>query len=145
MTGVANTGSTEITSLANVTLKLARQFRRHADPGLTPSQMSALSTLERHDGLRVGELAVREQIGKSSVTRLVANLEVLGYVDRQPDPLDGRSFCVGITAQGSRLLARSHALASEYLEQRVAALSPEDRELLLSALPAFERLASTKP
>lgn len=144
MTDVVGTSSTEITSLTNTTLRLARQFRRHADPGLTPSQMSALSTLERRDGLRIGELAVREQIGKSSVTRLVANLELLGYVDRQPDPFDGRSFCVGITPQGRRLLARSNELASEYLEQRVAELSPEDRRLLLSALPAFERLTSTK-
>ena len=144
MTEVFDPSPIEITALTNTTLKLARQFRRHADPGLTPSQMSALSTLERHDGLRVGELAVREQIGKSSVTRLVANLEALGYVDRQPDPFDGRSFCVGITAQGRRLLAHSNASANEYLKERIAGLTTEDRDLLLSALPVFEQLASNR-
>jgi DNA-binding IclR family transcriptional regulator len=40
--------------------------------------LSALSTIERHGSLRLGRLAEAEQINKSTVTRLVANLEARG-------------------------------------------------------------------
>ena len=135
----------EITSLRNVTLRLTRRLRKYADLDLTPSQMSALSTLERHGNMRVGELARREQIGKSSVTRLVAALEALGHVHRDIDPEDGRSSHIGLSDQGAALLAESNKRANDYLARQVDALSPAERAVLLSALPVLERLIAHKP
>ena len=94
--------------------------------------------------MRVGELARREQIGKSSVTRLVAKLEELGHLDRQPDPEDGRSYAVGLTGQGRQLLAESNDRANAYLARQFAALTTDDRRRLLDSLPALERLLDVK-
>jgi DNA-binding MarR family transcriptional regulator len=105
------------------------------------SQISALSTLQRHGPLRVGELARREQISKSSVTRLVARLEATGYLERKVDPEDGRSFVVAITAHGHDLLGSARQRANEFLALQVNRLAEDDRRALLAALPALERLA----
>ena len=145
MTAVKDVRIVEVAALRNATLRLARRLRKQADLDLTPSQMSGLSTLERHDTMRVGELARREQIGKSSATRLVARLEVLGLARRQPDPIDGRSFFVELTDHGRQLLGKASEQANDYLARQVAELTPEDRKLLMSALPVLERLATTKP
>jgi DNA-binding MarR family transcriptional regulator len=145
MTAVKDVKAVEVAALRNATLRLARRLRKQADLDLTPSQMSGLSTLERHDTMRVGELARREQIGKSSATRLVARLEVLGLARRQPDPIDGRSFFVELTDHGRQLLGKASEQANDYLARQVAELTPEDRKLLMSALPVLERLATSKP
>jgi DNA-binding MarR family transcriptional regulator len=109
---------------------------------VTLSQASALSTLMRTGPMRVGDLARREQISKSSVTRLVSRLEALGYVTRETDPDDGRSFVVRISDHGQELLATARRRANDYLAGEVARLPLEDRELLLRAMPALERLVA---
>lgn len=131
-----------IAPLQEVSLRLLRRLRRQSGTGLTLSQMSALSTLERNGPMRVGELARREQIGKSSVTRLVSRLEEIGYLTRAVDPDDGRSFQVSISAQGHALLADSRRRANEFLASEVARLPEADRDHLLAALPSLEALVA---
>jgi DNA-binding MarR family transcriptional regulator len=106
------------------------------------SQISALSTIQRHGPLRVGDLARREQISKSSVTRLVARLEETDYLERRVDPEDGRSFVVVITAHGHDLLAASRRRANEFLAHQVGRLSEDDRHAIFAALPSLERLVA---
>lgn len=94
--------------------------------------------------MRVGELARREHISKSSVTRLVARLEQLALVERRKDESDGRSWCVELTDRGSELLASSSRRADAYLARQVAILAPDDQRRLLDALPVLERLLDVK-
>ena len=75
-------------SLNHVVQRLSRRLRKRAGYRLTPSRVSVLVTLERWGPLRLGEVAQREQIEKSSMTRLVVNLESAGYLIRSPDPED---------------------------------------------------------
>ena len=138
---VFDVDSRQVASLQDASLRLTRRLRKHSQTELTMSQISALSTLQRHGPLRVGELARREQISKSSVTRLVARLEATGYLERKVDPEDGRSFVVAITAHGHDLLASARQRANEFLAVEVNRLAEDDRSTLLAALPALERLA----
>jgi DNA-binding MarR family transcriptional regulator len=121
-------------------LRLARRIRQRADTGLTPSQLSALSTIERHGALRPGSLADHERIGKSSVTRLLANLEAQGQVQRLPDPADGRCAFVELTDEGRSLLKAFSEQADAFLARQVEALSAQEQRDLLAALPVLERL-----
>ena len=125
-------------------LRLARRIRQRADVGLTPSQLSAASTLERHGVLRPGSLAEHERIGKSTVTRLLANLEAQGHVQRLPDPSDGRSTYVALTDQGRDLLVSFSKQADAFLAEQVAALTPEEQRCLVEAIPVLERLLENK-
>ncbi|MGH8775975.1 MAG: MarR family winged helix-turn-helix transcriptional regulator [Jiangellaceae bacterium] len=134
----------DVTALRLSLTRLARRVRKNSAPGLTPSQLSALTTIERHGSTRLGRLAEREHISKSSTTRLVARLEGLGLVARQQDPDDARSWCVDLTTDGAALLRAASDRADEYLARQLSALGPDDRERIASALPALERLLAVK-
>ena len=120
--------------------RLSRRLRNRSQTGLTPSQQSAMSVIERHGPLRLTRLGELEQINKSSVTRLVAKLEARGLITRVPDPADGRGRQVALTRAGRRLMEESAQRADRYLADQLAALSPSDRRRILEAVPALQRL-----
>jgi DNA-binding MarR family transcriptional regulator len=53
-------------------------------------------------GARVTELAKRARVTKQSMGELVSDLEARGYVERSPDPRDGRAKLVTFTDRGRR-------------------------------------------
>ncbi len=53
-------------------------------------------------GSRITELAQLAQLSKPTVVYLVNDLECLGYVERIPDPEDGRAKLVCFTERGAR-------------------------------------------
>src|SRR5213082_2059153 len=83
--------------------RTARRLRQEADGGLSPSLVAALATVERHGPLTPSRLAEIERIQRPTATRLVATLEQQGLVVREGDPLDGRSFRVRMSVDGTRL------------------------------------------
>jgi DNA-binding MarR family transcriptional regulator len=125
--------------------RLSRRLRRHELAGLTPTQLAALSTVEQAGPLRLGDLAAAEGIAPSTLTRLVAALEELGYVRRDADPKDARASTLAITVLGHETLERLRAENSALLAQRVMLLTPEQRGALAAALPALEALADPDP
>jgi DNA-binding MarR family transcriptional regulator len=135
----------DVAALRLVVLRLARRLRKHSGAQMSPSQLSALTVLERHGPLRLGDLVRREQIGKSTGTRLVANLEAKGLVQRVGDETDGRITYVDLTPLGSKHLAEATKRATSYLRRQLDALGPADQSTLLAALPVLERMLVTKP
>src|SRR5215204_3938119 len=65
------------------------------------------------DGTRVSVLAERAQVTKQSMAELVAHLERHGYVERVPDPDDGRAKLVRATKKGNEL----YAIAREFVAE----------------------------
>jgi len=130
----------DVARLRTSLLRLGRQLRKRGDTGLTPSQASALSVLERHGDVRLGELARMEQVVKSTVTRLVATLERQGLITSRVNEDDRRSTVVTLTDQGRVLLGEAHARSDQHLREQLAGLTTEERDLLLRALPVLERL-----
>ena len=98
----AEDGVIDVTRLRVAIARLSRRLRRHELAGLTPTQLAALSTVERSGPLRLGDLAAAEGIAPSTLTRLVAVLEELGYVHRYADPKDARATTLTITPKGTR-------------------------------------------
>src|ERR1700744_3947225 len=85
-TSLADADAVDVTRLRVGHARLSRRLRRHEIAGLTPTQLAALSTVERSGPLRLGDLAAAEGIAPSTLTRLVAVLEELGYFRRAADP-----------------------------------------------------------
>jgi DNA-binding MarR family transcriptional regulator len=102
--------------------------------------LSALSVVERRGPLRLGDLALRERITKSSVTRLVAKLEEKGYVALSADPIDGRSSIAAITSKGEDLLENSRVRVDAYLTTALGQLSDAEVAQIYEAIPALESL-----
>jgi DNA-binding MarR family transcriptional regulator len=121
--------------------RLGRRIRQHAPQSLTAGQISTLAGLETIGPVRLGDLADYEGVSAPTQSRIVASLQAHHLIDRTPDPDDGRAFLLAISAQGAARLAHLREERSAFLIERIAALPPEQRDALLTALPALEALA----
>lgn len=54
---------------------------RH-DPGVAPTLLAALSTMERHGLATAGSLTAHGQVERPCVIRLLASLESRGFIER---------------------------------------------------------------
>lgn len=126
--------------LQRVVARLGRALRQSASSELTPSQLSMLGTVAKHDGCRIGELAAHESIGAPVATRVVASLEALALVKRAADAVDGRASRVHITNRGTRALVTLRRERAAVLTVRLAELTAGEQELLARAVPLLERL-----
>jgi DNA-binding MarR family transcriptional regulator len=140
----ADTGDTGDVAarLRLVIARLARQLRHHTSAGLTPSQHSALASVDIHGPLRLGDLARREQVTPPTITRIVSRLEDDGLVVRTTERADRRHAQVRITDEGRRRMAESRHRRTAWLAERLGSLAPADQEHLRSALPVLEALAA---
>lgn len=125
-------------------MRLGRRLRRQGGGDLTPSQASALSTLERLGPMTLGELSAAEGVRPPTLTKIVAALEEQGLVARQTDPRDRRVAHVAATPAGADLLARARSTTDAYLASRLAALPPEDVAALTRAVEVLERLLESE-
>jgi DNA-binding MarR family transcriptional regulator len=125
--------------------RLSRWLRRHELAGLTPTQLSALATVDRAGPLRLGDLAAAEGIAPSTLTRLVTVLEERGYVQRSPVPGDARASTLRITPTGHAALERLREQSTILLADRLRTLTADQHGALAAALPALEQLADTDP
>jgi DNA-binding MarR family transcriptional regulator len=123
-----------------VIARTARRLRQQAGEELSPSQATALATIDRHGPLTPSELAVRERIQRPTATRLIARLEETGFVDRTPDPLDRRSCVVSLTPAGDELLDRVRTRKDAYLARRLRDLDADERATLDRAAAILERV-----
>src|SRR5262245_55553743 len=122
--------------------RLARRLRQEADAGLTPSQLSALSVIEREGPLTLGALAEQEKVAPPSITKVVAKLESLGPVARMVDAGDRRFVRVALTEVGRSLLESSRQRKTAWLTGRIRELAPGQREQLAAALDVLDALVS---
>jgi DNA-binding MarR family transcriptional regulator len=120
--------------------RTARRLRQEAEEELSPSQASALASIDRHGPLTPSELAARERIQRPTATRVLARLEEAGLVDRARDPEDGRSCLVALTPGGRELLVRVRTRKNAYLSRRLRELDPDERAALDRAAAILERL-----
>jgi DNA-binding MarR family transcriptional regulator len=121
-------------------LRLYWLVGRDAGRDLSRTASSVLATLRDGGPKRITELAASEAIAQPSVTTLVGRLERDGLVHRAPDPADARAVLVHITAAGRDRLAGMRARRAGVLEQRLRALSADERARLEYALPALDKL-----
>ncbi len=137
----------EVASRLRVILaRLVRLTRQDsASSGMTSAQLSALASIDARGMLRLGELAAIEGVVPSTMTRLVASLELHGLVKRAPSPDDGRSSVVGATEAGMALLVRLRCDYVSELAERLAALDRRTLEHIVAALPGLEAIVADSP
>ena len=130
-------------------VRTARRLRQEAAGAggteLSPTAASALASVERHGPLTPSELADIERVKRPTGTRTLRLLCDAGLVDRAPDPADGRSALVTVTAAGRDRLRRLRGRKNAYLARRMRGLSPEDVEILERAAAILERVLEERP
>ncbi len=135
----------DVTRLRVAIARLSRRLRKHELAGLTPTQLSALATVEQTGPLRLGDLAAAERIAPSTLTRLVSALEEHGYVQRRVVPDDARAWTLVVTSRGHEVLDQIRQENTLLLADSLLTLSTEQLAALAAALPALERLADGTP
>src|ERR1700736_1241392 len=83
--------------------RLARRLRQESVEGLTPSQTSALASLDRRGALTPRECAAIERFQRPRATRVLASLQAAGLVVREVDPIDKRVARVRVSPEGAAL------------------------------------------
>ncbi len=121
-------------------LRLARRLRQESPPGITPSQLSALASIDHLGPVAIGDLAAHENVQPPTISRIVGTLEGDGWVERIADASDRRVALVRATPKAHRELARIRRDRNVYLARRLASLEPEEVETVLRALPALEKI-----
>jgi DNA-binding MarR family transcriptional regulator len=115
-------------------------LRQQSGEGLTPSQNSALASIERNGALTPSELASIERIQRPTATRILNGLLDAGLVTRETDATDRRIARVKVTREGAATLQRGRSRRTAYLARRLERLSPEELEVLERAAELLERL-----
>jgi DNA-binding MarR family transcriptional regulator len=106
-------------------------FRRMAEAGFEDVREGhgcVFGFVDLEHGSRLTDVAERARLTKQAVGEAVAELEQLGYVQRVPDPADGRAKIIRFTERGReaaltgrRLFAEIEAeWAERYGEERIA-------------------------
>lgn len=93
-----------------------------------------LVPLERDGDQRCSALAHQVGVDVSVASRQIAVLERLGYVERRPDPQDGRASLLRLSAAGAGALAAARVLRAEWSLTALAGWDEADGRLLSDLL-----------
>ena len=102
------------------------------------TQCYALETLVEQGPVRLGTLAQRLFLDKSTTSRVVATLVKKGYVEQHPDATDGRATTLSATRRGRTLCARINA---DLVAQQRALLEDLDPAIRAGVVNVIRRLA----
>jgi len=106
--------------LADYTLqRLMELTRAKGHPGLKLSFGQVLTLISPAGG-RIQQIAAIQDVSKQAISAIATELEALGYLQRQTDPMDARQIVLRFTTLGETLIADSvasvDALANEFGE-----------------------------
>ena len=108
------------------------------------TQCHALEMLVEHGPLRLGALAERLFLDKSTASRVVSTLVKKGYVEQHADEADGRATALHPTATGRRLYQRITDDLVEQQKQLLQDLDPEIREGVVNVIRGLARAADSR-
>jgi DNA-binding MarR family transcriptional regulator len=118
---------------------VAAQSRTAGRAGLRAAHTQVFEHLDPA-GTRLTVLADRAGMTHQAMSELVAELVHNGYLERIPDPVDGRARLVRPTAQGRHELGRAAGYLRELHRRWQAELGPVPVEHVLRALDQLSRL-----
>jgi DNA-binding MarR family transcriptional regulator len=109
------------------------------------SQAYAVHELDQGVPLSQQELTERLFLEKSTVSRMVADLENKGLVERERDPSNRRTYRLRLTDTGRTFHKRVAAAYDGHFDRWTAAMTPAERKALLIGLPALIRVVQDIP
>jgi DNA-binding MarR family transcriptional regulator len=122
-----------LTRIAHLMTRAKQHDRTVVEAGVAIDRASAplLRVLaDAPEPVRLGALADRLAVEAPHVTRQIQRLERTGFVERVPDPDDGRAQRVLITARGAEAVECVRAVGRRRMAEALAGWSDEDRHRL---------------
>jgi DNA-binding MarR family transcriptional regulator len=106
--------------------ELYGQLHERGYGDIRPAHGCVFGFIERTGGARLTALADRSGLTKQAVGEAVADLEGLGYVERVPDPGDGRAKIIRLSPLGREAAAAAEEIFAD-IERRFADEVGEER------------------
>jgi len=94
-----------------------------ADLNLSAAEINALANLADRDALNVRELSAETGTRATTLTGILDRLENRGYLTRELDPADRRSFRLPLTRTGQQVAERVRAAVADLERDALARLS----------------------
>jgi DNA-binding MarR family transcriptional regulator len=94
--------------------------------GVTLHQYTALSILERREGLSSAQLARRHVVTPQAMHQLIATMERDRLIERRPDETNRRILRAWLTEHGSRVLRACHRAVADVEERMLSGLTPAE-------------------
>ena len=94
-------------------------LRTMAAQRIAPGQFGVLVVIAANPGLSQSALARAVGVERSTMVEVIDRLQARGLVERRPSAADRRSYALGLSAAGRRLLTRLKPMVRRH-ERRVA-------------------------
>jgi DNA-binding MarR family transcriptional regulator len=122
--------------------QLVRRLR--AEHRFSLSHAAVLGRLDREGPQCVSDLAVAEHVRPQSMAQAVHDLVADGYLDRRPDPHDGRRTLVELTGEGRAALEADRRQREGWLAKTIAEdLTSAEQVVLRDAVDLLKRIAAS--
>lgn len=126
-------------------LRLARRLRVERDrSALSNAKVAVLSHLARVGDSTPSRISRDERQQPQSLTRVFAELEADGLIDRRPDAGDGRQSVLTLTEPGRAALAADMALRDRWLSDAISGLTSTELGVLALAAEIIERIGNPR-
>ncbi|MEV4425540.1 MarR family winged helix-turn-helix transcriptional regulator [Streptomyces sp. R-07] len=129
----------ELTAFA----RRARAAAARVHPELPLVSYTLLAHIEEQRGCRATDLAAHYLLDKSTVSRQLAGLEKLGFVERRPAPEDHRVQVLHPTEAGTRVLAAAQTSRLAAFQERLEDWPAEDLARFAAYLLRYNATATS--
>lgn len=115
-----------------------QEFLKENNESLTKEQLIVLKRLHDQDGMNQNELAFITLRNKSSLTRLLANMEKSNYILRKQSTLDKRINHVHLTSYGKETFKRIRPILKKLMATIEHDITEEEKQQLISTLKKIQ-------
>jgi DNA-binding MarR family transcriptional regulator len=124
--------------------RLYRRFRSERPEGaLGDAALAVLTRLHKRGPQTLTELSEHDRVSPATMSQTVNRLTTAGYAVRTRAPDDGRKVLFSTTAAGDELASAARAQRNAWLDQRLRALSAEDRAVIARATALLSSIADS--
>jgi DNA-binding MarR family transcriptional regulator len=120
----------------------ASSWRLGADrtgAGFEKSHYMALLCISDQKSVKLGDLAAQVNLDQSTVSRYVAQLAELGFVEKINDPEDKRVFRVQVSKKGDEFIAQAKKIRQDILGKALCNWSKEEVDQLREFLTRLSK------
>jgi DNA-binding MarR family transcriptional regulator len=124
--------------------RIYRRFRsERPEGGLGDAALAVLTRLHKHGPQTLTELSEHDRVSPASMSQIVNRLTSAGYAIRARDPDDRRKVLFRATTEGDELASAARAQRNAWLDQRLQALSADDRAVIARAMALLLGIADS--
>jgi DNA-binding MarR family transcriptional regulator len=116
-----------------INVKTATRF----DPSIQPAAFHIIRRLYSYGSTSAAALAESTAMDRSSVTRLVKQLELLGYVTKESSPNDGRGILLSLTELGQQKTMNALKEKESIFYERISKWNDDQLEAFIAMLRKF--------